>query len=709
MSRYADDLAATDHATKVEEGADLSHGTEPDAALGSPWEDLAAYVALPRLGSLTLSPEGTLLVAVSALDKKKTGYTSALWWVDPDGQLPARRYTRSVEGETAAAFLPDGSLLFTSKRPAPPADNEDGDDSGVIWCLPPGGGEAYVVARRTGGWQGIVSARDREVAILGAGVHAGTDSEEADAKKRALRKDKKISAILHEGYPVRFWDHDIGPEENRVFAVDLAGTRAADGADLDARPEHFRNLIPDAGRALESTGSLSAAGDLLVLDWSTRVSGGEVRGSVVAVDVATGDRRDLAVSDDHEFLGAIVSRDGSRVACVRETPSAPDLAPDQKLWVIDVATGEGQVLAEDWDSWPTPVAWAPDADVLYVVTDEDGHGPLYAVDVATGERRRLTAEGAFSSAVLSQDGSTLYAVRSSYLDPGTVVAIATAGATVTELQGPTSYPDLPGRLENVETTAADGSRVRGYLLLPGAATADDPAPLALWIHGGPLGSWNAWSWRWCPWLLVARGHAVLLPDPALSTGYGREFVSRGWGAWGAAPYTDLMAITDAVEERQDIDESRTAAMGGSFGGYMANWVAGHTDRFSAIVTHASLWNLESFGPTTDAAWYWAREMTASMREANSPHRSVNEITTPMLVIHGDKDYRVPISEGLALWWALVSTHDGPPESLAHKFLYYPDENHWILSPQHAIVWYETVLSFLETHVLGGNFRRPEAL
>jgi dipeptidyl aminopeptidase/acylaminoacyl peptidase len=170
-----------------------------------------------------------------------------------------------------------------------------------------------------------------------------------------------------------------------------------------------------------------------------------------------------------------------------------------------------------------------------------------------------------------------------------------------------------------------------------------------------------------------------------------------------------MAITERVEERADIAADSTVAMGGSFGGYMANWIAGHTDRFAAIVTHASLWNLETFGSTTDAAWYWAREIGPEARVRNSPHRFADEISTPMLVIHGDKDYRVPISEGLALWWDLVSRFPGDPDELPHKFLYFPDENHWILSPQHAVVWYQTVLAFLETHLHGGNFARPEAL
>jgi dipeptidyl aminopeptidase/acylaminoacyl peptidase len=224
-----------------------------------------------------------------------------------------------------------------------------------------------------------------------------------------------------------------------------------------------------------------------------------------------------------------------------------------------------------------------------------------------------------------------------------------------------------------------------------------------------LASWNAWSWRWAPLLAAARGYAVLLPDPALSTGYGLEFIARGWNSWGGKPYTDLMSITDAVVARPDIDESKTAAMGGSFGGYMANWVAGHTDRFRAIVTHASLWAMDQFGGTTDSSEYWQRIFTPEAMMENSPHRFVGSIRTPMLVIHGDRDYRVPIGESLRLWSELAEHHAAGDGSTVHRFLFYPDENHWILKPQHAVVWYQTVFAFLDQHVHGADWQRPELL
>ena len=170
-----------------------------------------------------------------------------------------------------------------------------------------------------------------------------------------------------------------------------------------------------------------------------------------------------------------------------------------------------------------------------------------------------------------------------------------------------------------------------------------------------------------------------------------------------------MAIVDAVVKRDDIDDERTAAMGGSFGGYMANWIAGHTDRFRAVVTHASLWSLDQFGPTTDAAWYWEREMTPEMAADNSPSLHVDAISTPTLVIHGDKDYRVPIGEALRFWRDLASRSAADDGEVPHKFLYFPDENHWILTPQHAKVWYETVFAFLAHHLLGEEWTAPALL
>lgn len=369
-------------------------------------------------------------------------------------------------------------------------------------------------------------------------------------------------------------------------------------------------------------------------------------------------------------------------------------------------------VADGWDRWPMDPVWLPDGSGVLVTADEDGRSPIFVLRDGAQPQRLTHTDDAYTHVHVSSDGTRVLALAASYLAAPHPVSIEMSDGSVTALDTGIDQAPVPGTLTEVDTVVSDGSRVRGWLALPDGASELSPAPLLLWVHGGPLGSWNSWSWRWNPWLMVARGYAVLLPDPALSTGYGQDFVQRGWGAWGKAPFTDLMALTDVTAARSDIDDTRTAAMGGSFGGYMANWIAGHTDRFDAIVTHASLWALDQFGPTTDAPWYWAREMSPEMAVENSPHLFVADISTPMLVIHGDKDYRVPIGEGLRLWYELLSESGLPADdegNTEHRFLYFPGENHWILSPQHAKVWYEVVLAFLAEHVLGESASMPRIL
>ena len=681
----------------------------PSPASGStPFHDLDGYVDLPRGAGLTLSPDGTRLVtAVQTLNPKRTKWVTALWEVDPAGERPARRLTRSAKGEGGAAFLPDGSLLFSSARPDP--DVEDDEEVSLLWLLPAGGGEARVVASRPGGVDHVEVASSAGTVVLASKTFPSSDSHEAEAAKRKERKEKKVSAILHEQVPVRFWDHDLGPDEPRLFAGTLADAEGpGDEPKLD-----LTDLTPEPGRALvEGEYAVSPDGSTVATSWALRERGG-LRYALALIDVASGDLT-IALDDvESEYGGPSFSPDGRSIALVREVRSTPHDPGDRRLCLYSRDDGSVRDLTGDWDHWPaSSLEWTPDGSAIVLVADEDGRAPVFRLDVASGEFTRLTADAfTYSDVQVSPDGRHVYAMRTSYAEPFRPVRLdaTTPDQDSEPLPGPSATPDLPGRLEEVETTAADGTRVRSWLALPDDASPTSPAPMLLWIHGGPLGSWNAWSWRWNPWLAVAQGYAVLLPDPALSTGYGLEFIRRGWGNWGDAPYTDLMAATDAAVERADIDETRTAAMGGSFGGYMANWVAGHTDRFKAIVTHASLWALDQFGPTTDAPWYWAREMTPEMQQANSPHLHADAISTPMLVIHGDNDYRVPIGEALRLWSELADRAESADGEMPHKFLYFPTENHWILTPQHAKVWYQTVLAFVDHHVLGKDWQTPDLL
>jgi dipeptidyl aminopeptidase/acylaminoacyl peptidase len=700
----------------------------------TPFHDLGDFVAIPRIGALRLSPDGSwLAAAIQTLSADGKKYLTSMWRIDPRGGQ-ARRLTRSAEGEANPRFLPDGSLLFTSKRPDPGADKarQDGtaSDGASLWLLPAGEGEARPIARLPGGIAAAEVASQAGTIVVSSPVlpAAADDTSADDARLRKERADAGVTAILHESSPVRFWDHDLGPDQLRLFAVEpgqVAETGAATGrvnGHKAAASGGVRDLTPEPGRALDDEAfELTPDGTSVLTGWWLWNPAGQSHSELVTIDVATGKRRVLLSAPEFNFSGPRVSPDGRFVVCLRETRSTAERPLDLTLVLLasggadaSDASGEpGRDLLPGLDRWPHEPTWSPDSREVYFVADDDGRRPVFRAEVATGAVTRVTGDdGAYSDLNLSRDGRYLYALRATVASPPTPVRIdlsAQAGAAdPVALDCPGVPVTVPGRLEEVEAAADDGQRIRGWLVLPESASAASQAPLLLWVHGGPMSSWNSWSWRWNPWLMAARGYAVLLPDPALSTGYGQEFIARAHREWGARPYADVMAVTDAVLARPDIDADRVGMMGGSYGGYMANWMAGHTDQFKAIVSHAGLWALDQMFGTTDHPMFWRPQfgdplLRPEMYEMNSPHRSIEQIRTPMLVIHGNKDYRVPVGEALRLWWDL-SRH-----GVEAKFLYFPDENHWILTPGNARIWYETVFAFLAQHVLDQPWERPALL
>ncbi|MDJ0394499.1 S9 family peptidase [Rhodococcus sp. G-MC3] len=658
---------------------------------GRIFDDLGDYVAAPRVSDLAVSVDGSrAVVAISEPTADGTKYESALWSIDVNGSAAARRLTWNEGGASGPVFHSSGELLFLRQR-------SKLDESSAIWSLPTGVGEARVLAARGAGFSGVRAAAESPVFVAVSDVFPSADTDEKDEQIRLLRRDSKIDAVLHAGYPVRYWDHDLGPATPHLYA--------------SSSGDVVQRITSSTAAALhEADYDISSDGTFVVTTWTVPGALATSRSVLVRIDVQSGERTVLVDDVDADLGSPAISPDGTSIVFVRESLSTPEDAPRITLQLYSFGDRTVADQAPGWDRWPGDPVWLRDGSGVLVVADDNGRAPIFVI--RGGRATKLTdTDSAYSHVHAASDGS-IFALEASYAAPPHPVRIDVATGEVQALRLAEELPELPGTFTEIETTAADGRRVRGWLALPDGAAEASKAPLLLWIHGGPLGSWNTWSWRWNPWLLVAKGYAVLLPDPALSTGYGQEFIQRGWGRWGSKPFTDLMAITDAATERTDIDEDRTAAMGGSFGGYMANWIAGHTDRFDAIVTHASLWALDQFGPTTDVAYYWQREMSPEMAVENSPHLYVADIVTPMLVIHGDKDYRVPIGEGLRLWYELLSESGLPADDEGktdHRLLYFPSENHWVLTPQHARIWYEVVFAFLAEHVLGEAVALPETL
>ena len=725
----------------------------------TPFHDLHDYMALPRLTGLRLAPDGSWLAAsVSALSADGRTFKTSIWRI-PAGPAQARpaepanpaaagwagravRLTRSAEGEDNPAFLPDGSLVFLSARPAPPDGlSADGSSAGqpaapqspaapgdgparkrALWLLPADGGEACQLTAPPGGISRLATAAAAPLAAFTCPVLPGASGIADDAQRRKSRADAGVTAILHEAAPVRHWDHDLGPDQLRLL-VSAVGPDGADQGELagtELAGASPRDLTSEPGRALdEHHFELTPDGRYAVTGWSVYEACGERREEVAVIDTRTGTRRTLLTAPDADFSSPRISPDGRSVLAIRSGHDTVTEPGDVTLVLVPLDGGADPAdLLAGLDRWPAETAWAADSGSVFFTADDHGRRPVFRAELGAAQpgpatvTRLTTDDGAYASLCPAPDGRSVYALRAAVGSPPAAVRLdASQPGEPDRLDGPAGPPRLPGRLTEVETTASDGAALRAWLVLPTAAAADSPAPLLLWVHGGPLSSWNTWSWRWNPWLMAARGYAVLLPDPALSTGYGLDFIARGHAEWGGRPFTDLMAITDAAVARPDIDETRTGMMGGSFGGYMANWIAGHTGRFQAIVSHASLWALDQMFGTTDSPALWRRlfgtpQSHPERYSANSPHLHAAEISTPMLIIHGDRDYRVPIGEALRMWADLAG---GPSGQAGAKFLYFPDENHWVLTPGNATIWYETVFAFLAQHVLGEPWHRPALL
>ncbi len=643
--------------------------------------DVLAMLSLGRVNSFAIAPNTSwIAVAVARNDTDRAIFVSSLWRVSLDGK-PAEALTRGVHSDRTPAFGDDGTLFFLSDRKRTPKEE---DPKTQVWALLPNGGEPMPITDEPLGVSSFRVGGDRLVAI--ADVLPGVDHAAQRARAKELA-DQGPSALHYKSTAVRHWDHWIGLAAPHVIVYD---TRGGGRRDLTPKAdvEHRGDLEWD----------LSADGTTIAVVERRPGTDRCADSAVRVIDTKTASSKLLGAVANTMLDHVRISPSGRSIACVHQTRSR-EAHGKSALVVIDSATGSARTMLASWDRWPMPQAFA-DENTLLVTAEEEGTTQVHSVDLEADRHTRLTTGGTYVSVACRKD--LILGIRNDVLTPPEVCRIPTKpGASVellTQLAGFSKEFSEWATVSQMRVTSKDGTSVHSYVVAPKGVKRP---PVLIWIHGGPVGAFgDLWHWRWNPLVMVACGYAIVLPNPRGSTGYGQAHVEGIWrNKWGAGCYEDIMAVADALEKRDDLDGTRMVAMGGSFGGYMTNWIGGQTTRFSALVTHASIFHMEVFAGSTDYPGWFQLENDASPRtnvealNRYSPHRFVTNWRTPTLIIHGEKDYRVPIGEALVLYDALCE------QNVNAELLVFPDENHWIQKPRNIQRWYEAIGEFLDRHVL----------
>jgi dipeptidyl aminopeptidase/acylaminoacyl peptidase len=359
-------------------------------------------------------------------------------------------------------------------------------------------------------------------------------------------------------------------------------------------------------------------------------------------------------------------------------------------------------LTEGLDRWVNSVTWAPDSSRLFFTVEDRGRQAIQFVAVTGGAARIAVGGDSYLDDIgFTADGKTMVYTAVTGSSPLEIYRAQSSGGSATALthlndEVLQSHGLQP--LEEIWVEGAEKARVHAFLVKPPDFDSSKKYPVLMLIHGGPQGAWGqSWTYRWNAQVFASAGYVVVMPNPRGSTGYGQKFIDEISGDWGGKVYDDIMAVADHVAELPYVDSGRMAAAGGSYGGYMVNWILGHSSRFKALVSHAGVYDLRSMAGETEELWFPIWEFSGmpwenpEMYARWSPSHFVKEFRTPTLVIHGEQDFRVPFGQGLQLFTGLQM------RKVPSKLLLYPDEGHWINKPQNAVLWYTTFLDWIDTY------------
>ena len=672
--------------------ATLAATTAMAAPRGFTVEDL---VTMERVGSPAVSPDASRVVyTVRSTDMAKNRGHTELWMVDLKTTKAApQRLSNHGSSSLEPEWSPRGdAIYFLSTR----------SGSSQVWRQAVAGGEPVQVTNLPLDVESFRVSPQGDRLALSLSVFRDC-ADLACTKDRLAAKEKdKATGKLYDRLFVRHWDTWNDHRNNVLFSAPLDASGKVSSApvtlsgsldgDVPSKPfgdrEEFR-FSPD-GKSIVFATRIAGKTEA----WSTNFD-------LYSVPAAGGAApRNLTPENPAWDTKGVFSPDGRTLAYL--AMARPGFEADRyQIMLMDVATGSKRKLAPEWDRSAGGLQWRADGKALIVDAEDIGQHRLFSIDVGNGKVTPLTDKGSIGA--FDVRGDTL-AYTQANLASGAQLFSMKLGAKpvqLTTLNAERLADVRWGEYEQFSFKGANGDTVYGHVMKPWNAEPGKKYPVAFLVHGGPQGSFgNGWSYRWNPQVYAGAGYATVFIDFHGSTGYGQKFTDSISGDWGGKPLEDLQkGLAAAVEKFPWLDRGRSCALGASYGGYMMNWIAGNwNDGFRCLVNHDGVFDSRGMAYSTEEQWFtdWenggAYFKVPENHEKFNPVHHVNKWKTPMLVIQGDLDFRIPTAQALGTFTALQR------KGIESQLLVFPDENHWVLKPANSVQWHHTVMQWLDRHL-----------